>query len=76
MASLNPGKYTLEVHYKSPVDINMGEDDWQTAVLQAFWTENTHAISDTPTVINNCNSWGPLQNLKLLLHLPTAGVVL
>ena len=76
MASLNPGKYTLEVHYKSPVDINMGEDDWQTAVLQAFWTENIHAISDTSTVTNNYNSWGPLQDLKLLLHLPTAGVVL
>ena len=30
----------------------------------------------TPTVTNNYNSWGPLQDLKLLLHLPTAGVVL
>ena len=71
MAALNPGKYTLEVHYKSPVDINMGEDDRQTVVLQAFWTENTRAISDgikcypTPTVTNNYNSWGPLQDLKL-----------
>ena len=82
MASLNPGKYTLEVHYKSPVDINMGKADWQAAVLQAFWTENTRVISDgikcypTPTVTNNYNSWGPLQDLKLLLHLPTDGVVL
>ena len=82
MASLNPGKYTVEVHYKSPVDINMGVTYWQAAVLQAFWTENTRAISDgikcypTPTVTNNYNSWGPLQDLKLILHLPTAGIVL
>ena len=45
-------------------------------------SENTCVISDgikcypTPTVTNNYNSWGPLQDLKLLLHLPTAGVVL
>ena len=82
MASLNPGKYTLEVHYKSPVNINMGVADWQAAVLQALWTENTRAISDgikcypTPTATNSYNSWGPLQDPKLLFHLPTAGVVM
>ena len=82
MASLNPGVYTLEVHYKSPVNINMAKEDWQSAVLQAFWTENTRAISDgikcypAPVATNNYNSWGPLQDLKLLLHLPHPRVVL
>ena len=82
MASLNPGVYTLEVHYKSSVNINMGNTDWQAAVLQAFWTENTCVISDgikcypTPVATNNYNSWGPLQDLKLLLHLPSPRVIL
>ena len=35
MTNLNPGYYTFEVHYKSPVAINMpASRDWQTAVLQ------------------------------------------
>lgn len=82
MANLNPGKYTLEVHYKSPVSISMSEWDWQAAVLQAFWTENTRVISDgikcypTPIATNNYNVWGPLQDLKLLLHVPSSRVVL
>ena len=42
MASLNPGKYTLEVHYKSPVDINMGEDDWQTVVATTSILDRKH----------------------------------
>ena len=37
MANLNPGYYTFEVHYKSPVAINMPASwDWQTAILQVM----------------------------------------
>ena len=82
MSFLNPGVYTLEVHYKSPVSISMGKLDWQTAVLQAFWAEDTRTISDgikcypTPVTTNSYNSWAPLKDLNLLLHLPSPRVVL
>ena len=82
MAFLNPGVYTLEIHYKSPVNINMGKSDWQTAVLQAFWAEDARTISDgikcypTPVTTNSYNIWAPLQDLNLLLHLKSPRVVL
>ena len=36
MTNLNPGYYTFEVHYKSPVATNMVASEWQTAVLQVM----------------------------------------
>ena len=37
MANLNPGRYRFEVHYKSPVAINMpASADWRTTVLQVM----------------------------------------
>ena len=77
MANLNPGYYTFEVHYKSPVAINMPASwDWQTAILQVMWFEDAHAVSDgikcypTPTTTNAYNNWGPIRNTEAILHLP------
>jgi len=37
MANLNPGYYSIEVHYKSPVAIAVEAYwDWQTAILQVM----------------------------------------
>jgi len=48
MANLNPGYYSIEIHYKSPVDIKMPiEWDWQTAVLQVVWAEDANVVSDS-----------------------------
>ena len=69
MANLNPGYYTFEVHYKSPVAINMPASwDWQTAVLQVMWFEDAYAVSD-----------GQVSNVTLHQLLPihtTTGVLL
>ena len=83
MANLNPGYYTFEVHYKSPVAINMPANwDWQTATLQVMWFEDAHAVSDgikcypTPTTTNAYNNWGPIKDTAAILHLPNNRAVL
>ena len=77
IANLNPGYYTFEVHYKSPVVINMPASwDWQTAVLQVMWIEDAYAVSDgikcypTPTTTNTYNIWAPIRDVEAILHLP------
>ena len=83
MANLNPGYYTFEVHYKSPVAINMAASaDWQTAVLQVMWFEDAYAVSDgikcypTPTATNTYNVWGPIRDVEAILQLPNDRPVL
>ena len=83
MTNLNPGYYTFEVHYKSPVAINMpASRDWQTAVLQVMWFEDAYAVSDgihcylTPTATNTHNNWGPIRDVEAILHLPNDRAVL
>ena len=83
MANLNPGYYTFEVHYKSPVAINMAASaDWQTAVLQVMWFEDAYAVSDgikcypAPTTTNTYNIWGPIRDFEAILHLPNDRAVL
>ena len=83
MANLNPGYYTFEVHYKSPIAINMPASwDWQTAILQVIWFEDAHAVSDsikcypTPTTTNTYNIWGPIRDTEAILKLPSDRVVL
>ena len=83
MANLNAGYYTFEVHYKSPVAINMPANwDWQTAVLQVMWFEDAYAVSDgikcypTPTTTNAYDIWGPIRDVEAILHLPNDRAVL
>ena len=83
MANLNAGHYTFEIHYKSPVAINVPANwDWQTAVLQVMWFEDARAVSDgikcypTSTATNNYNNWGPINDLQLTLQLPNDRVIL
>ena len=83
MANLNPGYYTFEVHYKSPVAINLGSNwDWQTAILQVMWFEDAHAVSDgikcypTPTTTNTYNIWGPIRDTEAVLQLPNTRALL
>ena len=83
MANLNAGKYTFEIHYKSPVAINtLASWDWQGAVLQVMWFEDARAVSDgikcypTSTATNNYNNWGPINDLQLTLQLPNDRVIL
>ena len=83
MANLNPGYYTFEVHYKSPLAINMAASaDWQTAVLQVMWFEDAYAVSDgikcypAPTTTNTYNIWGPIRDVEAILHLPNDRAVL
>ena len=83
MANLNPGYYTFEVHYKSPVVINMPASwDWQTAVLQVMWFEGAYAVSDgikcypMPTAANRYNNWGPIRDVEAILHLPNDRAIL
>ena len=83
MANLNPGYYTFEVHYKSPVAINMAANaDWQTATLQVMWFEDAFAVSDgikcypTPTTTNAYNNWGPIRDTEAILHLPNNRTIL
>ena len=83
MANLNPGYYTFEVHYKSPVAINMPSNwDWQTAILQVMWFEDAHAVSDgikcypTPTTTNTYNIWGPIRDTEAVLQLPNTRALL
>ena len=83
MTNLNPGYYTFEVHYKSPVAINMPASwDWQTAILQVMWFEDAYTVSDgikcypTPTTTNTYNNWGPIRDIEAILHLPSNRAVL
>ena len=83
MAKLNPGHYKLEVHYRSPVAINIPADlDWQTAILQVIvmWFEFALAVSDaikfTPTTINAYNNWGPIRDIETILQIPSTRTVL
>ena len=83
MANLNPGHYIFEVHYKSPVAINMAASrDWQTAILQVMWFENAFAVADgikcypTPTATNAYNNWGPIRDVEGILQLPGDRTVL
>ena len=83
MVNLNPGYYTFEVHYKSPVAINMpASRDWQTAVLQVMWFEDAYAVSDgikcypTPTTTNAYNIFGPIRDFEAILHLTNNRAVL
>jgi len=83
MANLNPGYYTFEVHYKSPVAINMPVSlDWQTTILQVMWLENAHVVSDnikcypTPTTTNAYNIWGPIREIEAIILLPSSRAVL
>ena len=83
MANLNAGHYTLEIHYRSPVAVNVaGNGDWQTAVLQVMWFEDAHVVSDgikcypTSTATNNYNNWGPINDLQVILQLPNNRAIL
>ena len=83
MANLNPGYYTIEVHYKSPVAVNVGASlDWQTAILQVMWFEDALAVSDnikcypTPTVTNSFDNLGPLKDLEVTLQIPGKRAIL
>ena len=83
MANLNAGHYTLEIHYRSPVAVNVAENqDWQTAVLQVMWFEDARVVSDgikcypTSTATNNYNNWGPINDLQVILQLPNNRTIL
>ena len=83
MANLNNGHYTIEIHYKSPVAINVEANwDWQTAVLQVMWFEDGRVVSDgikcypTSTATNNYNNWGPINDLQVILQLPNNRTIL
>ena len=82
MANLNPGYYTIEVHYKSPVAINMAANlDWQTAILQVVWAEDAHVVSDNIkcdgcTALNTYDNWGSIKDTEAALHLPSARAIL
>ena len=83
MANLNPGYYTTEVHYKSPVAINMAASaDWQTAILQVVWAEDASVASDSikcipsSTITNTNDNWGPIRGVEVILYLPSDGAIL
>ena len=82
-ANLNPGYYTFEVHYKSPVGISVPAGrDWQTAVINVMWFEDSYAVSDgikcylTPTKLNTYNNLGPIQGLEAKLQMPAPRAVM
>ena len=83
MANLNDGYYTFEVQYKSPVAIHTSvSTNWQTAVLQVMWFEDARVVSDgikcypTSTATNNYNNWGPINDLQVILQLPSNRTIL
>ena len=83
MTNLNSGHYNFEIHYKSPVAINVPANwDWQTAVLQVMWFEDARVVSDgikcypTSTATNNYNNWGPINDLQVILQLPNNRTIL
>ena len=82
-ANLNPGYYTFEVHYKSSVSISVyASRDWQTAVINVMWFEDSYAVSDgikcypTPITLNTYNNLGPIQGLEEKLQMPTGRAVI
>ena len=82
MANLNPGNYTIEVHYKSPMPINIPASwDWQTAIVQLVWVEDSYAVSDSIkcdscAAANAYNNWGPIKEIGVILDLPNPRVML
>ena len=47
MGNLDPGYYTFQVYYKSPVSVSMSSSsEFHTAVVNVMWFENTKAHSD------------------------------
>ena len=83
MANLNSGHYNFEIHYKSPVAVNVPANwDWQTAVLQVMWFEDARVVLDgikcypTSTPTNNYNNWGPINDLQVILQLPNNRTIL
>ena len=82
-ANLNPGYYTFEVHYKSSIGISVyAGSDWQTAVINVMWFEDSYAVSDgikcypTPTTLNTYNNLGPIQGLEAKLQMPAGRAVI
>jgi len=83
MANLNPGYYTIKVHYKSPVSIRVGAGwDWQTAILQVMWFEDARVVSNfikcypTTTSTNSFNNMGPLKDLEVTLQIPNTRAIM
>ena len=83
MGNLNPGYYTFEVHYKSSSSISMSASwDYQTAVINVMWFEDSYAVSDnikcypSPTTLNTYNNLGPINDVEAILKLPSSRVVL
>ena len=83
MANLNTGHYTIEIHYRSSIQVNVARyRDWQTAVLQVMWFEDARVVSDgikcypTSTATNNYNNWGPINDLLVILQLPNNRAIL
>ena len=72
MANLNARRYNIEIHYKSPGDIER-----YGPVLHVMWFEDARVVSDgikcypTSTATNNYNNWGPINDLQVILQLPT-----
>ena len=79
IANLNPGYYTTEVHYKSPVAINMPASlDWQTAILQVVWAQDAYAVSDG-IKCDSCatlNPYNPIRNTEAVIQLPNDRIIL
>jgi len=68
MDNLDPGHYTLEIHYKSPTTISVSAStDWQTAILQVMWFEDGYAVNDglkCPNPLNRYNVISPIRKLE------------
>ena len=58
--------------------------DWQTAVINVMWFEDSYAVSDgincypiaTPTTLNTYNNLGPIQGLEAKLQIPAHRAVM
>ena len=77
MDNLEPGYYTIEVHYKSSSSISVtAGTDYQAAILQVMWFSNAHAVSDgvqcypTSVTLNRYNVLSPIKDLKVNLLQP------
>ena len=77
MANLNAGHDNIEIHYKSPGDIER-----YGPVLHVMWFEDARVVSDgikcypTSTATNNYNNWGPINDLQDILQLPNNRAIL
>ena len=53
-----------------------------TSPVEVMWFEDTYAVSDgikcysTPTTTNTYNIWGPIRDVKTVLHLPNDRAVI